>query len=129
VRLNLPDDLADRLQALAPDLPLDQVVRVALERVQDLGPMEPALVLTGKELRRIHDLLGTGSTRSAKTLVAAVQRLSDIQIGQIRLDFTPAEQEELKYRAERAGRTVREEAEAVVRGMHEQFFSQPMTVR
>ena len=126
MKVSLPDDLCERLQALDPKTPLDGILRSQLERLGDLAPLTPALILAGPELSRLHELLGMGAIRNPQTLVVAVQRLCDIKIGQIRVDFTPAEQAELKERAKRTGRSVAQEVEAVVRGMHEQFFSQPI---
>lgn len=82
----------------------------------------PGLLLSPADCGRVEDLLGIGATRSASALVAAIARLGSISVGEIRLPFTPGQLEELKYRAEKRGRSVAQEMKAVVDRINDELF-------
>lgn len=124
----IPYTVRDRIVAANPDVPLEEAVLKVLARGADQPLDAAAILLTGEDLQTLVDLLPVGATRTAATLVAGIQRLADVRIGTIKVPFTVGQQDELKERARRSGKSVQQETEAVVRGMHEQFFNQPLGV-
>jgi hypothetical protein len=135
MKVTLPDDLLDAIEAANPSLKVVSPTGVAstalLQILRRLAPIPVnanLLVLHGGAYNRLIDLLGLGALRSPEAFVAAVERLHAVKIEGVEVSFSPGERDELQRRAERAGRTVEEEILAVVRGMHEQFFSQPIGV-
>lgn len=82
----------------------------------------PGLHLTPAECGQLEDLAGLGATKTAAALVAAVDRLGSIRIGDVRLSFTPGQLRELAHRAEKRGHTVEEEVRAVVQRIQDDLF-------
>lgn len=72
--------------------------------------------------KEIERSVGIGATRDAATLVKAIERVAAIEIGRVRIDFTPGQLEELKARAVKRGRTVQQELEAVVSRIKDELF-------
>lgn len=133
MRVSIPDDIIEVLETANPHVKLfsptgqmSQAFQALLKRMVAFPAQGNLLPVYGDAHARLQDLLGLGALRTQESLVDAVQRLYDVKIGEVRIDFTPSQKEELQRRAERSGRTVEEEITAVVRGMHEQFFSQPI---
>ena len=66
-------------------------------------------ILVGGDTRfRIEKALGTGSTETPEMLATAVERLARLRIGDIRLDFTPGQWEEIAHRAGKMGLPAKE---------------------
>jgi hypothetical protein len=90
------------------------------------GPYEVVVdqqrVLSPDDRHQIEAVAGIGSTDSPAALLAAIRRLASIAIGGVDLPFTPGQLEELKHRAEKRGRTVAQEIEAVVARIHDELF-------
>lgn len=85
--------------------------------------IEPgSLRLPAAACEQIERTTGLGSTRSSEDLVAAVERLAAIEIGSVRIDFTPGQLEELRLRALKRGRSVQLEIKAVVDRIREEIF-------
>lgn len=72
--------------------------------------------------QRLELPLGLGATKSPEALVAAVGRLAAINIGQVSVDFTPGQLEELAYRAKKRGHTIAEEIRSVVDRIKDEIF-------
>jgi hypothetical protein len=83
------------------------------------------LALTPQQCRELDVTLGLGATASPDTLGLAVGRLARIAIGDIRIAFTPGQLAELKFRADKRGRTVEEELRAVVDRIKDELFWRP----
>lgn len=83
---------------------------------------EGGLTLSGRQARLLEDRLGPGTTASGEKLLAAVERLARIGIGEIELPFTPGQLEEMKYRAERRGRTITEEFKLILSRLADELF-------
>lgn len=83
---------------------------------------EGGLTLSGREARRLEDRLGPGTTASGEKLLAAVERLARIGVGEIELPFTPGQLEEMKHRADRRGRTLKDEFKLIVSRLADELF-------
>jgi hypothetical protein len=66
--------------------------------------------------------LGIGATSSVRNLLQAVDRLVDLRIGNVRLEFTPGQLEELQARADKNGWTLQEEVEKIVAHLSSEVF-------
>ena len=99
-------------------------MRSLLDQLQTLAtPAKlPGLQLTPAECDRLEEITGFATTRSAPDLLAAVERLAAIKIGDIRLPFTPGQLHELQHRAQKRGRTVEQEMRAVVSRIEDELF-------
>jgi hypothetical protein len=111
--------------ARAPSLILAEI-HERLDELRRLGAATsaPGLHLTLAECQRLEDRTGLGSTRSAEALIAAVERLASLSIGEVRLPFTPGQLEELVWRAQKRGRTLESEVQAVVNRIRDELFFQ-----
>jgi len=81
-----------------------------------------ALTLTPAECARLEQTTGVGSTQVATSFVSAVERLASIAIGDIHLDFTPGQLEELRHRAAKRGQTIEQTIKAVVDRIRDEIF-------
>lgn len=83
------------------------------------------VVLTGEPLQQIEQTLRGGALKSPEDLVKRVQSWAGITIGGIRLDFSPAQLEEIGVRAAKQGKTPKEIVEDIVHQMESAFFWEP----
>lgn len=123
--VQLSDDLFASYERLALEsgaISPKAVIEAQLARYADVDPRDRAILVRGEARDALEAILGGGHLTDAADLVAKVQRLADIQIGQIRVRFTPGQLEELKSRAERNGISVAEETRRIVRDMEAMFF-------
>jgi hypothetical protein len=67
---------------------------------------EGSLTISGKDRALIEQTLGIGSTLDSSRLVGSIVRLARLSIGEIAVDFTPGQWEELDHRAKKRGLTV-----------------------
>jgi serine/threonine protein kinase HipA of HipAB toxin-antitoxin module len=79
-------------------------------------------MLTAAVRTRLEQTLGLGATRNVDALIEAVERLAKIEIGEIRIEFTPGQLEEIKYRATKRGQTVPQALQAVIDRIKEEIF-------
>lgn len=84
--------------------------------------MVPGLHVSPYQCRAIEDTLGIGTTQSAPHLIAAIERLARVEIGEVVIPFTPGQLAEIKHRAQKRGRTVAEEIQAVVDRIRDEIF-------
>ena len=82
----------------------------------------PGLHLSPGDCNEIEAVTGLGTTRSVQHLLAAVERLASIRIGDIRLPFTPGQLAELQHRAAKRGHSVEQEMRAVVARIEDELF-------
>lgn len=124
MRITIPDAIIDHYQAHADrqGRTLDQTVTAQLARFRELPPGAPAVIVGGDLLARIETYLGAGPIADGTDLAAKVERLAGVTFHGVHLDFSPSQLEELKYRAERQGRTVESLCVEIVKQMQEQWF-------
>lgn len=82
-----------------------------------------SVILQGTQLTALEERLGHGQINSANDLVKKVEGLARIQFGAHEIRLTPAELEEIAWRAKKADKTVEQLIEATWRRMNELFFS------
>lgn len=80
------------------------------------------LTLTHEERQAIEAVTGLGTTATGRELVAAVQRLAKLSIGEVNIPFTPGQIEELKHRADKRGHTLEQEVQAVIDRIKDELF-------
>lgn len=124
MKITIPDDLAETYQVMADEahLPLETVISRQLLRYAFYPPSDRVIILDGAIREQIEQILGPGLLLNAQDLLDKVRRWAGITIGDVRLDFTPGQLEEIAARAERLGITPEEEVRRIVRRMEEQFF-------
>ena len=103
--------------------------KVPIEVTDDRGLARGYQVVTPGDLtldtparERLESTLGIGTTKDAASLTAAVERLARIEIGTVKIDFTPGQLHEIATRAKKRGRTVQQELEATVARIREDIF-------
>lgn len=89
-----------------------------LYQVVDAG----ALTLSSADCAAIDETTGLGSTRTPEALRAAIDRLARIEIGTVKIAFTPGQLEEIAYRAKKRGQTVGQALQAVIDRIREELF-------
>lgn len=127
MRVTLSDTVLDPLVAEAERTKrtLEEVIEAQLARLRDYPTTARVLVLGTEALGALEDRLGVGATRSVASLIAAVDRLAQIEVGRIRLPLSPNQLEELKGRADKRGISLqvmlREHAAALQDGLFNQI--------
>lgn len=108
--IQIPDDLydlfseqAEKMGALGKSLSPEEIMGDRLTRFKDVEPGDRVIVIDSKTRARLEQILGFGSLLDAADLLKKVQGLSDVQIGEIRLDFSSAQAARLKRWADRSG--------------------------
>jgi hypothetical protein len=100
---------------------------VDVRRKEDLldyyEPAHEPLTLSATERSQIETILGVGATSAGTALLTAVTRLGTISIGDVRVEFSPGQKEELKRRAVKRGITPAEEIRRVVEYVLESFWN------
>jgi hypothetical protein len=120
--LSIPDDLYDRYadrtggKATVEDLLISQ-----LERFKEVNPMDRVLVVLPKERAALEAKLSGGNLRDGADLLQKVEALAAIEIGGVKVDFSPGELRNIKTFATKNQRPVQKAIEDVVHGMKEQF--------
>lgn len=124
LRTTLPDGLGDAIErraadeGKAKDLLVQQLLRDAMAL-----PRGRMLALDAVGLEQLEKILGGGSVLNQQDLALKVQRLAGITYGNIRLDFTPSQLEEIARRAERLSLTPEELVRRTAQKMEELFFT------
>jgi hypothetical protein len=72
------------------------------EQIYEAVP-EKGLTIAGADQAALAQILGFGSTSSSKQLTDCVRKLASCSIGQVAVDFSPAQWEELALRAKKRG--------------------------
>jgi hypothetical protein len=105
MRIDIPDDLADRYTAMSVTQPLPLLIERQLARFADYPATVRVLPLGGDHLQQLEHLLGGGQIKSPADLVERVRRYASITLGKVVLDWTPAQKTEITHRAAKRGIT------------------------
>lgn len=126
LRVFLPQFALEKLQDVAHEQGDRDLETAASQQLSTALSALPATgrfaVINQKELQTLEDILGGGSITNGADLLQKVQRLAGISFGHVRLGFTPGQLEDLKWKAERQGKTVEQLVEQMAPRIHEQFF-------
>lgn len=124
ITLQLSDEVAEVYSSrLRPNQSLDQILRIQLERFQEIDPRDRVLIVLPPERSRLEELTTRLPLTTIADLIQRVEALAELSIGGIRFLWTPRQYAELKDKAERWRMTPRQYAERIVRQLEEQFFS------
>lgn len=125
IDLSQTPELADRIMheanrlGLSPQLIALWHLRVGL----DIEQGNRAVILQGEDLTALEQRLGGGQIPTSADLVTRVERLARIEFGGHEIRLTPAELEELAWRARKNNKTVAQIVQQVWLSLNEQFFS------
>jgi len=84
--------------------------------------LEDGLVLSRAICVRIEELTGIGTAQTTEKLVQAIDRLARITVGEVKIDFTPGQLEEISHRAAKRGYTVQQEVQRIVDRIKDELF-------
>lgn len=111
--IQLPDDVydaytsaAEGMAGLGHPLSPEEIMVDRLTRFKDVSPSDRVVVVDPKVRNRLEQILGGGSLKDAEDLLQKVEGLADIQIGEIRVEFSPGELKQMKHWANRQGKAV-----------------------
>lgn len=126
VTLQIPDELYDAYAAhLQPPLnghasPEDLMIS-QLERFKTVSPQDRAVIVANRDRIRLEEILSGGTLRDSADLVKKVEGLARLEIGEVKVTFTPGELNNIKVFAAKNRIPVQRAVEQVVHGMKEQF--------
>ncbi len=115
MRITIPDDLAERVQSLLPDKPLDFVVAFQLQRFATIDPRERIIVVRQQDRQALERILDNGSITSAEELRLAVEKRGKITLGGVALQFTQAQLREIERRARKNKRSAEAEMQSIAK--------------
>lgn len=81
-----------------------------------------AVTLSLADVTRLEETLGVGNAQSTTRLLPAVERLAKIEIGHIRIEFTPGQLEEIALRAKKRNQTIAQAIQSVIDRIREEIF-------
>lgn len=100
----------------------ERLMVMQLSRFQGVPVSERVLVISAQHRERLEHILAGRSFAGDAELVEEVEKLANLEIGGIRVDFTPAQLAQLKRFATRNHISVGEAVRRTVKAMEEQFF-------
>lgn len=122
VQLSLPDDLYEKYAERAGgQVTVEELLLAQLVRFQEVSPMDRVLVVLPRERAALEAKFSSGSLRDGADLLAKVEALAAIEIGGVKVDFTPGELRNIKTFATKNRMPAQQAVEQVVHGMKEQF--------
>lgn len=83
---------------------------------------EQGLLLSGAHRSQIERKLGFNATETPEHLVSAIERLADLRIGHIQVDFTPSQFDILAHRAAKRGMSTADYVKLVVDRITSEIF-------
>ena len=109
-QVQISDDLYDHfisqaegIGGMGKSVSAEELMADRLGRFKDVEPGDRVIVIDSKTRAKLEGVLGHGSLLDAQDLLKKVQALADVQIGEIKLDFTAAEAARLKRWGDRCG--------------------------
>lgn len=110
--IQITDDLydsfsrqAEEMQQAGQSVSAEEIMTDRLSRFKDVSPSDRVVVIDPKTRGRLETLLSGGSLKDASDLLTKVESLVNVKIGDIRVDFSPAEAAQIQRWAVRNGRT------------------------
>jgi len=129
--IQLDDAVALRYQRAADTarVPLDKFLARQLARFADTPVTERCLVLAGPQIEALDRLLGFGACRDTAMLLSAIATWAGITIGDVRINFTQGQLDEIARRAERQGKSPTAIVQDIVDQMAWRFFDEAVVAR
>jgi len=115
--------------AKASHIPVEKLLERQLARFADTPITQRVLALTGDDLQQVDQLLGVGATTTPEAFLTAVRSWAGITIGDIRLQFSPAQLAEIQHRADKQGKTPEDVVRDIVGQISEAFFWDAVVAR
>ncbi len=115
MRITIPDDLADRLQTLLPEKPIEEIVTFQLQRFATIDPRERILIVHQRDRQALERILDNGSITSAEELRSAVEKRGKITMGGVALEFSQAQLREIERRARKNKRSAEAEMQSIAK--------------
>lgn len=127
ILLRIPDELADAYEEMAHrngngSANLEEILVAQLERFKCVHAMDRVVVVKSKTRDELEALFGGDQLKDDEDLLNRTRALADIQIGEVRVNWSPAQLAELRRYAARNDRSVQTVVEEVVQAMSGQFF-------
>lgn len=112
LRVTLPDEVEATYERRAMDagVAVEEYLTRHLAQTKDVVVGERTLTLLAVDRERIEKALGK-DVQTPAALVAAVEHLTTLQIGGVKIQLSAQDQEEIKRRAEKNGISVKQEIE------------------
>lgn len=132
LQIQIPDAVYETYASYAAPLQgratIEEVISSQVERFAAVKATDRILVVDSKNRAALETLLNQGASINSPTdLVARVDRLARIEVGEVRVPFTASELEELSYRARNQHRPIAELVADAVANWHEGYFNWPDT--
>lgn len=125
IPLEISDELYQEFCKIAESDSLERVtdlVKTYLEYWVKIDPRAPYLVVSPEARGKLENILSGGDLKGGDDLVMRVDQLARMEIGGVRVQFTPAQIAEIKSKAERNGDTLQSYTEKLVNQMAGFFF-------
>lgn len=125
--LRIPDELADAYEAMATrngggQASLEEILVAQLEKFKTVHAMDRVVVVGSKARDELEALFGGDQLKGDIDLLNRVKELANIQIGDVRVEWSPTQLAELKRYASRNERSVQQVITDVVTQLSGQFF-------
>lgn len=122
VNLSLPDDLYEQYASRAAGkASVEELLTAQLDRFKEVSPMDRVVVVLPKERAALEAKLGGGNIRDGADLLTKVAALADIEIGGVKVEFSPGELRNIKTFASKNRLAVEVAIAQTVHSMKEQF--------
>jgi hypothetical protein len=122
VTLQISDDLYEKYaERAAGQATAEELLLAQLERFKEVSPMDRVIVVLSKERAGLEKILSGGTLRDGADLLQKVSSLASIEIGGVKVDFSPGELRNIKHFATKNRIPAQQAVEQVVHGMKEQF--------
>ena len=97
---------AEGMAGLGKPLTPEEIMVDRLTRFKGVSPSDRVVVVEPPIRGRLEMILGGGSLKDSEDLLKKVEALADIQIGGIRIEFSPGELKQMAHWSRRQGKTV-----------------------
>lgn len=129
LQIQIPDAVYDayanratEMSAQGKPITPEEVIADTLDRFSSVSPTDRAIVVGAANRQRLEKVLSGGSLFDGNDLTMKVEALAKLEIGEVRLEFTPGQLKQLANVARRNGKTVEEVTRETVKQLEWQFF-------
>jgi len=115
MRITIPDELADLLQALAPKKQVEDIAITQLKRFLSISPREHILVIRDAERKKLEDVFQVPELKNAQDILDAVQKQHRMTFAGVDIDYSPAQLREIERRARKNRRPMEDEIKDIAK--------------